>query len=265
MDRSVATGTGFVGQYSPEVQKLYESVASTPDELVLFFHHLPYTYKLHSGNTVIQTIYDSHYDGAERTTQFVSEWKALRGRVDDARYDDVLAQLTYQSGHAIVWRDAIDDWFYRISGVPDAKGRVGNHPHRIEAESMELQGYVPVDVTPWEGASGGKAVECTQTAKPCVAKLRFDDSPGWYEVDVQYFDQNNGVSKYQVFVGDQLVDEWVADGRFPATQPNGDSSTRRRIPGVALRPGDELRIEGFPDGAERAPLDYVEIHRVLSR
>src|SRR5205807_528615 len=61
MDRTIATGTGFIGQYSPMVQKIYESLANTPDELVLFFHHVPYTYKLHSGKTVIQTIYDGHY------------------------------------------------------------------------------------------------------------------------------------------------------------------------------------------------------------
>src|SRR5437868_10861935 len=48
MDRTVATGTGFVGQYGPAVAKIYESVQSTPDELVLFFHHVPYTHVLHS-------------------------------------------------------------------------------------------------------------------------------------------------------------------------------------------------------------------------
>ncbi|MGA8429063.1 MAG: alpha-glucuronidase family glycosyl hydrolase [Candidatus Sulfotelmatobacter sp.] len=259
IDRSVATGTGFVGQYSPDVQKVFESEATTPDELFLFFHHVPYSYKLHSGKTVIQTIYDSHYEGAERAAQFVDEWKLLHGHVDDARYADVLAQLTYQSGHAIVWRDAINDWFHRISGIPDDKGRVGNHPDRTEAESMELEGYVPLDVTPWESASNGKAVVCPEIARSCEAKLRFHGAPGRYDVDVEYFDQNNGVSKYRVFVGNKLIDEWTADAHLPATQSNGDSSTRRRIPEVALQPGDELRIEGVPDQGARAPLDYVEI------
>lgn len=260
MDRTVATGTGFVGQYSPDVQSIYESLPNTPDDLVLFFHHVPYTYKLHSGKTVIQTIYDSHYAGAEETKQFVSQWKSLDHLLDDDRFHDVLAQLTYQSGHAIVWRDAINDWFQRISGIPDAQGRVGNHPHRIEAESMELQGYVPFDMIPWEGASGGKAVVCAEISQPCTAKYRFTGAKGWYNLDVEYFDQNNGVSKYQVFVGNQLVDEWLAGSSLPATEPNGDSSTRRHITGLALRPDDELLIKGFPDADEAAPLDYVEIY-----
>jgi alpha-glucuronidase len=167
IDRSVSTGTGFVGQYSPQAQKLYESLTKTPDDLVLFFHHVPYTFHLHNGKSVIQTIYDLHYDGARQAAQFVSQWRSLRGRVDEFRYREVLAQLTYQSGHAIVWRDAINDWFHRLSGIPDAAARVGNHRYRIEAESMELQGYIPVEVTPWEDASGGKAIECAAPAKSC--------------------------------------------------------------------------------------------------
>ncbi|MFZ0817356.1 MAG: alpha-glucuronidase family glycosyl hydrolase [Candidatus Sulfotelmatobacter sp.] len=260
MDRTVATGTGFVGQYSRDVQKIYASLSNTPDNLVLFFRHVPYIYKLHSGKTVIQTIYDSHYAGADAAKEFVAQWKSLDHLVDDERFHDVLAQLTYQSAHAIVWRDAINDWFHLISGIPDANGRVGKHPHRIEAESMELQGYVPFDVTPWEGASGGKAVVCVETSQACTAQYRFAGAKGWYNLDVEYFDQNNGVSKYQVFVGNQLVDEWLADLSLPATAPNADSSTRRHITGLALRPGDVLSIKGFPDAAEAAPLDYLEIY-----
>ena len=44
------------------------------------------------------------------------------------------------------------------SGIADAKGRVGTYPGRIEAEAMQLKGYAPVDVKPFEAASGSKAV-----------------------------------------------------------------------------------------------------------
>src|SRR5882757_9147982 len=40
MDRTVATGTGYVGQYRAPVARTYESLATTPDELLLFFHHV---------------------------------------------------------------------------------------------------------------------------------------------------------------------------------------------------------------------------------
>ncbi|HYL62767.1 MAG TPA: alpha-glucuronidase family glycosyl hydrolase [Candidatus Methylomirabilis sp.] len=260
MDRTTATGTGYVSQYEPPVAKIFESLRTTPDELLLFFHHVPYTYTLHSGKEVIQHIYDSHYAGAEGAAQLVKEWQTLNGRVDEERYDDVLKRLQYQAGHAIVWRDAVCNWFYRVSGIPDQHGRVGNYPGRIEAESMQLQGYVPIAVVPPETASGGKAIECPPPAAKCTATTHFQGAAGRYDIDIEYFDQNNGQSKFRLFVGDKLVDEWIADDHLPALKPNGDSSTRRRIPGITLQPGDLIRIEGVPDGEEHAPLDYIEIH-----
>jgi alpha-glucuronidase len=261
MDRTVATGTGYVGQYRVPVAARYESIESTPDELLLFFHHVPYTFPLHSGKTVIQHVYDSHYEGAELAEHFFRQWSSLKGRIDDERYADVLERLEYQAGHAIVWRDAICNWFLRASGIPDAKGRVGHHPNRVEAEAMQLQGYTPVEVTPWENASGGKAIECVRP-RGCTASFRFTNSQGLYDLDIEYFDLDNGESRYRVFVGTQLVDEWTANAHLPTTKLGGDSSARRRIKRVALRPGDEIRIEGIPDGEERAPLDYVEIHAI---
>jgi len=131
MDRTIATGTGYIGQYPRDVQELYESLPNCPDNLLLFFHHVPYTYVLHSRKTVIQHVYDSHYDGADRVRDFIAQWKMLEGHVDEDRYRDILARLQYQAGEAIVWRDAICNWIYRLSGIPDQKARVptaSGHP-----------------------------------------------------------------------------------------------------------------------------------------
>jgi alpha-glucuronidase len=258
MDRSVATGTGYSGQYRPEVSDGYASPSTTPDELLLFFHHVPYTHVLHSGKTVIQHIYDAHYEGAERVRGFLREWQSLEGRIDPERYADVLARLEYQAGHAIVWRDAVCSYFLRLSGIPDRKGRAGHFPGRVEAESMELRGYRAVDVAPWENGSGGRSVECGRT-EGCTALYRFTRPAGRYELDVQYFDQANGVSRFRVLLNDRQVDAWTAGLRLPALKVGGDASTRRRIPALRLEPGDELRVEGIPDGEERAPFDYLEI------
>src|SRR5277367_7041698 len=258
MDRTAVTGTAYVDQYRPLVAKIYESLATTPDELLLFFHHVPYTYVLHSEETVIQHIYDSHYDGAEAAGDLAEKWRPLKGRVDDERFSEVLKRLDYQAGHAIVWRDAVCNWFFRISGIPDQRGRVGHYPDRVEAEDMQLQGYAPFDIVPQETASGGKAIECAPPAQQCSATFSFNRAAGRYDMDVEYFDQNNGKSKFRVFVNDRPVDEWLADDNLPATKPNGDSSTRRHIPHIALRNGDTIRIEGIPDGQEHAALDYIE-------
>jgi alpha-glucuronidase len=257
MDRTVATGTGYIGQYRPEVARFYESVESCPDDLLLFLHHVPYTTTLHNGNTVIQYIYDSHYDGAKTAAGYVGRWESLRGRIDDRRYQEVLAQLEYQAGQAQVWRDAVAAWFHRASGIPDAKGRAGNYLGRFEAESMSLEGYTISQVKPWEAASGGAAVECSRTK--CAASLPYEDAPGWYTLRVQYFDQNNGVSHFRLWVGNQLVDEWAAADHLPTRRIDGSSSTRRTISGIALRPGDLIRIEGVSDGGDTAAFDYIEL------
>ena len=72
MDRTVATGTGYIGQYPPELAKIYESLDNCPDSLLLFMHHVPYDHVLHNGKTLVQYVYDSHYEGAA-TGRFVPD------------------------------------------------------------------------------------------------------------------------------------------------------------------------------------------------
>jgi alpha-glucuronidase len=257
MDRSAATGTGFAGQYPPGVATMYESVATTPENLLLFFHHLPYAYRLRSGKTVAQHIYDSHYQGAARAAEYVDEWKTLHGHIDDDRYQLVLSLLQYQAGHAIVWRDAVCTWLLKMSGIADRQGRVGRHPDRVEAEAMQLEGYTAVEIEPAENASGGKGVDCKTDR--CSATFKFDRNPGWYELDVQYFDMPAGEARYLLSVNGQVIEAWTAAERLPARHLGGDSSTRRWVRGVALRSGDEIRIEGIPNQDDPAALDYVEL------
>src|ERR1700722_13041479 len=137
MDRTVATGTGYTAQYHSPVSDTFESLKTCPDELLLFFHHEPYDYVLHSGKTFVQHVYDSHYEGVEQVEKFVKQWKSLKGKIDEQRYNETLARLEYQVGHATVWRDAVCQWFFKMSGIPDKLNRVENNPNRIEAESME--------------------------------------------------------------------------------------------------------------------------------
>jgi alpha-glucuronidase len=123
VDRTQATGTGYSGQYHAPNAEMYNSLEKCPDELLLFFHHVPYTHVLHSGKTVIQHIYDTHFEGAEQAEGLVQAWQALEGRIDEARFKHVLERLLGQAEHAKEWRDVINTYFYRKSGIPDAQGR----------------------------------------------------------------------------------------------------------------------------------------------
>ncbi|WP_068497776.1 alpha-glucuronidase family glycosyl hydrolase [Paenibacillus kribbensis] len=123
VDRTTATGTGYAGQYFSPHADIYESTDTCPDELLLFFHHVPYTHTLHSGQTVIQHIYDTHFEGAERAAQLKDTWISLQEQLNKGIYEQVLERLEHQAEHAKEWRDRINSYFYRKSGIPDQKNR----------------------------------------------------------------------------------------------------------------------------------------------
>jgi alpha-glucuronidase len=123
VDRTRATGTGFTGQYPAPWSEVYESRDTCPDELLLFFHHVPYDHVLHSGVTVIQHIYDTHFAGAEQAAELRRRWDDIADLVDPAVAARVRERLDEQVRSAEEWRDQINTYFYRKSGVPDAHGR----------------------------------------------------------------------------------------------------------------------------------------------
>ena len=123
VDRTV-NGTGFATQYNSENASKYGNVESCPDNLKLFFHHLDYNFVLDSGKTIIQHIYDTHFEGVEDVKVFVESWKKLSGSIDKLRYERILERLEYQLYHAKEWRDVINSYFFRKSAIADKKGRM---------------------------------------------------------------------------------------------------------------------------------------------
>ncbi|GAA4077858.1 alpha-glucuronidase family glycosyl hydrolase [Amphibacillus indicireducens] len=123
VDRTIATGTGYTGQYHAENRDLYESIETCPDELLLFFHHVPYTHVLKSGKTVIQHIYDTHHKGVEQVEEMIANWDSLADKVDERRHQDVKERLSHQLWSAKEWRDTINSYFYRKSGIADEQNR----------------------------------------------------------------------------------------------------------------------------------------------
>ena len=264
MDRTVSNGTGFSGQYPPEIAAMYENIETTPDNLLLWFHHVNYTQRLHSGETVIQHFYNAHYEGAATAQTFQTMWESLEGKVDSERYNDVLFRQTYQSGHSLVWRDAIVNYFNNLSGIPDEAGRVGNHPWRVEAESMTLSGYKIVPVNPFETASNFTAIQTisNDTAGTAMTTLQFPS--GTYDLAVNYYDMIGGKSHWEIYLNNNTIGRWYGDledrlGHAPSTGLDGHSATRINFRNVTIAKGDTLKIVGMPNGIEPAPLDYISV------
>jgi len=111
-------GTGAVLQYSAPVAARYGSVKTTPENLLLWFHHLPWDYRMKSGDTLWNELV-RHYDhGVAVVSQMRSTWAALQGRVDAGRFEQVSAFLAIQEQEAQWWRDACVAYFQSLSKRP---------------------------------------------------------------------------------------------------------------------------------------------------
>lgn len=123
IDRTSQTGTGYLRQYHPAAAALFASPATCPEDYLLFFHHLPYTYRLASGKTVIQSIYDALFGAVESYEAMSRDWAELKGRIDAERHSDILGRFRMQIEDARTWRDVMATYFFATSGIPDKKGR----------------------------------------------------------------------------------------------------------------------------------------------
>lgn len=120
IDRT-ARGTGYLLQYPEEFQKLYGTPETCPDLLKLFFHRLRYDYVMSDGRTMIQRIYDDHFEGLEETRAMAETLKALPLPSPDK--EEVLERMERQLKNAREWCDIVNTFFRRYSGVEDAHGR----------------------------------------------------------------------------------------------------------------------------------------------
>ena len=123
VDRS-DNGTGYARQYNEPNASMYNDIDTCPEELLLFFHHVPYTRVLSTGKTLIQHIYDTHFQGVEEVEEMISCWKSLEGNVSAEIYANVTERFGRQLTNAKDWRDQVNSYFYRKSGIPDEKGRI---------------------------------------------------------------------------------------------------------------------------------------------
>jgi alpha-glucuronidase len=123
VDRTLKSGTGYTAQYRQQNFEKYEHLDSCPDELLLFFHHVSYIYKLSNNKTVLQHIYDTHFEGVEDVQWLIDKWQGLERYIDSKRYSSVYQRLLEQKESAKEWRDVINSYFYRKTMIYDEKGR----------------------------------------------------------------------------------------------------------------------------------------------
>lgn len=122
VDRS-HNGTDYAHQYYEPNASMYDDPEKCPENLLLFFHHMPYTYRLKSGKTIIQHIYDTHFLGVEQVEEMIETWHSLEGKIEPEAFKNVSERFDLQLYNAKEWRDQVNTYFYRKCGIADEKGR----------------------------------------------------------------------------------------------------------------------------------------------
>ena len=101
-----ATGSNALAQYRPEVQQQWNNPETCPLPYLLWFHHVPWTKKLSTGQTLWAELCTRFYTGADSVRWMQQEWSQVKGTVNPDIHADVAARLTTQHKEAIWWRDA---------------------------------------------------------------------------------------------------------------------------------------------------------------
>jgi alpha-glucuronidase len=114
-DRTVATGTGATAQYRAPFCDLYEHIDTCPEQLLLWFHHRPWTFILPDGQTLWQSL-QSHYNaGVEAVDAYAATWQQMRPYVDERRFREVALRLQHQQENAREWRDHCIGYFRQFA------------------------------------------------------------------------------------------------------------------------------------------------------
>ena len=117
------SGTGYTEQYSKENAAIFSNPSTCPENVILFFHRLRYDYKMKNGKTLLQNIYDTHFEGYDDVAAMLEEWKGLKDSLEKEVYESVLSRFKNQLENAREWRDQINTYFFRKTGISDKKGR----------------------------------------------------------------------------------------------------------------------------------------------
>lgn len=128
-----ATGSNALAQYAPQWQKLWGDPATCPENLLLWFHHVPWDHRMKSGRTLWDELCLRYQQGVDEVRAMQRAWDSLKGRIDDERFTSVQQRLARQELDAREWRDACLLYFQQFSKRP--------FPAGVEAAAYPLDHY----------------------------------------------------------------------------------------------------------------------------
>jgi len=139
-DRTV-TGSNNAGQYKGAAKAAFEDITKTPEDYLLYFHHVPWDYKTRSGRTLWNELIARYQRGVAEVAEMQKTWAAQKPYVDSERFDKTTAFLAIQHREAIWWRDACLAYFAQFSRRPFPSGYAPKYP-------LEYYENIPIFASP---------------------------------------------------------------------------------------------------------------------
>lgn len=133
-----STGSDAVSQYPENLRDMFENIETCPENLLLWFHHMPWDHKMHSGNTLWDEMCLTYQKGGDKVVQWTEIWHDAKPYIDSETFEDVERRLDTQVKDARWWRDACLLYFQQFSGLP--------FPPGVGKPEKELKEYMAIKI-----------------------------------------------------------------------------------------------------------------------
>jgi alpha-glucuronidase len=128
-----AKGSNALAQYQADVDSMFSNLSTCPEKFLLWFHHIPWDYKMKSGRTLWDELCYKYNEGVDTVRWMQGAWKNMEKYIDEERYNHVRMLLNIQEKEAVWWRDACLLYFQTFSKMPI--------PAQYEKPAKTLQYY----------------------------------------------------------------------------------------------------------------------------
>ena len=105
------TGSDATSQYREPFCSLYDDINTCPERYLLWFHHVPWTYRLKSGNTLWEELQLHYARGVKEVEDFIDIWHQAKPAIDEQRWKEVDDRMQHQLENAKEWKKVCLDYF----------------------------------------------------------------------------------------------------------------------------------------------------------
>jgi alpha-glucuronidase len=131
------SGSNAISQYSRSIQKKYSLPETTPEKYLLWFHHLPWDYKMKNNKTLWDNLALHYQKGVEQVEEMHNIWSKMKTYVNKREFEKTSMLLKIQLKEAKWWRDACLSYFQQFSEM--------KYPNGVAEPEQDLNYYKSIE------------------------------------------------------------------------------------------------------------------------